>query len=142
MRGKSCGPEPPGRIAKRRPREAGSAISQKSPSLNAATDSRDAQQPQQKTFSPPDTQLAVLRAENALLVRVRRQMRRILDELGGRTLLELAIECADRRGDLATLDEITGFYLARGRRHLLRATGGDQFVTEWSIDIAPGSRRR
>ena len=138
---KSHCPELPG--AKSRPGEGrGSAISQKSQSVNQPeTDNHDAQ-PQQKIFSPPDTLPAVLRAENALLLRLNRRLRQVLDELGGRALLEIAIECADRRGDLATLDEITGFYLARGRRHLLRATGGDQFVTEWSIDIAPGSRRR
>jgi len=142
MRGKSCGPEPPGRNAKRRPREAGSAISQKNRSLNAATDSRDAQQPQRKIFSPPDAPLAVLRAENALLVRLNRRLRQVLDDLGGRTLIELAIECAVVRGNLAILDALSGDWLKRGRRDQLVAIGGTEFVNEWSIDLAPGSPRR
>jgi hypothetical protein len=117
------------------------APSEISQSVNAATDNHDAQQPQQKIFSPPDTPLAVLRAENALLIRLNRRLRQVLDDLGGRTLLDLAIECAGLRGDLATLDALAGFYLARARPHLLRAIGGDQFVPEFAIDIAPGTPR-
>jgi hypothetical protein len=131
---------PPGPNRGRRPGEG--AASWKSQSVSSAGYSRQLIGQQVPFINPLDTELARPRAENALLVRVRRQMRRILDELGGRALLDLAIECAGRRTDLATLDALAGEWLKRGRRDWLRATGGGQFITEFAIDIAPGSRRR
>src|SRR5712664_2656600 len=85
------------------------ALSRKNQSSPRSDDTRLAptkRAQQSKKFNSPESPLKVLRQQNSLLSRVRRQLRLILGDLGGRALLEVAIDCACRRGDLATLDTI------------------------------------
>jgi hypothetical protein len=96
----------PGRNAKRCPGETDSAISQKNqstPSLN----NRDAQQPQRRIFSRPDTPIEVLREENrrrarltALLRLVYRRGERVTVELG--LLFAELLDAEDLLEELAT----------------------------------------
>ena len=56
-------------------------------------------------FSSPDAPLEILQAENVLFNRLNRRLQKILEDLGGRALVELAIRGAELRLGIAGLDE-------------------------------------
>ena len=136
---------PPGRNAKRCPAgEKQGSISQKRSSAYGTTNALEDGRRQEKLFDSPNavTDLERLRAVHARLARIIRHLRAINDQLGGRAKVEITIRLAELTEALEVLDELAARWRAQGKPHWLRATGGDQFVTEFALDVAPGSRRR
>jgi hypothetical protein len=71
-----------------------------------------------------------MRAANARRARIIRHLREIFERHSGRSMIEITIRLAELPDALHVLDELAVHWL-EVNPHLLRAVGGDEFITEF-----------
>ena len=86
-------------------------------------------------FSSPDAPLEILQAENVLFNRLNRRLQKILEDLGGRALVELAIRGAELRLGIAGLDDLAADWIARGNSAWMIKVGGDRYIPVFRLHV-------